>query len=93
MTAHDAPEPDILLTSEPEGEGPVPLPSIALIVEVADTTLRNDLGIKQRVYASHGIPEYWIADVEGRVITRCGRQARTAMPSGGSMRSASGWRR
>lgn len=68
MPPHNAPEPDIVLTNEPEGEGPVPLSSIALIVEVSDTTLKGDLGIKQHVYARHGVPEYWVADVEGRVI-------------------------
>lgn len=68
MPPHDAPEPDIVLTNEPQGEGPIPLSSIALVVEVSDTTLRHDLGTKQRIYASHGIPEYWVADVEGRVI-------------------------
>jgi len=68
MPPHDAPEPDIAITNEPRGEGPIPAASIALIVEVADTTLRHDLGTKQRIYAHHGIPEYWVADVEGRVI-------------------------
>lgn len=68
MPPHDAPEPDLVLTSEPQGAGPVPIASIALIVEVSDTTLRHDLGTKQRIYAHHGIPEYWVADVEGRVI-------------------------
>ena len=65
---HGVPEPDIVLTGEPEGEGLVPLGSVALVIEVADTTLTNDLGIKARLYARAGIPEYWVADVEGKVI-------------------------
>lgn len=62
------PEPDFVLTSEPEGEGLIPLGTVALVIEVADTTLANDLGVKARLYARAGIPEYWVADVEGKVI-------------------------
>lgn len=65
---HNVPEPDILLTSAPEGDGLVPLPSVALIVEVADTTLSNDLDRKSTLYATLDIPEYWVVDVNGRVI-------------------------
>lgn len=65
---HSLPEPDIMLTSEPMGEGAVPLASVALVVEVAGPTLASDLGTKARLYASAGIPEYWVADVEGKVL-------------------------
>ena len=64
------PEPDIVLTHEPDGEGPIPLPSVRLIVEVADTTLAQDLGRKQHLYARHSIPEYWVADLAARRIVR-----------------------
>jgi Uma2 family endonuclease len=65
---YNVPEPDIVLTSEPEGDGLIPLRSIALVVEVADTTLRNDLERKAALYARLDIPEYWVADVNGRVV-------------------------
>lgn len=65
---HGVPEPDIVLTSEPEGEGLIPLGSVALALEVADTTLANDLGVKAQLYARASIPEYWVADVTGKVI-------------------------
>ena len=68
MAPHDAPEPDIVVTNEPDGAGPVPLSSIALIVEVADATLRTDMTLKARIYASHGVAEYWVADVNSRHI-------------------------
>lgn len=68
MPPHDAPEPDLIVTSEPYGEGPIPLPSVSLLIEVASTTLSDDLGIKQRTYATHGVPEYWVADVNERVV-------------------------
>jgi len=61
-------DPDILVTSEPAGSGPVPLHAARLIVEVSDTSLELDLTRKLRLYARNGVPEYWVADVNGRVI-------------------------
>lgn len=68
MPPVDVPEPDIVVTSEAEGEGLIPLASVQLIVEVADTTLKADLSLKAAIYARHAIPEYWVADVNGRVV-------------------------
>ena len=70
MPPHNAPEPDLLLTREPDGEGPVPLASVALVIEIADTTLSNDLGIKAEVYARGGVPEYWVVDLAGQRVVR-----------------------
>lgn len=68
MPPHDAPEPDIVLTSEPRGEGLIPLDSVALIVEVSDTTIEFDLGAKAELYARHGVAEYWVAAIEARAL-------------------------
>ena len=68
LSAHDAPEPDIVLTSEPKGEGLIPVGSVALVVEISDTTLSSDLKRKAMIYARAGIPEYWVADVNMKVI-------------------------
>lgn len=68
LPPHNAPEPDVVLTNEPEGKGPIPLASVALVVEVAHSTLAQDLLVKPRIYANGGVPEYWVADVEGQVI-------------------------
>ena len=65
---HTMPEPDIMLTTEPSGDGPVPFASVALVIEVADTTLDIDLGRKAALYAGAKVPEYWVADVANRVI-------------------------
>lgn len=37
-----------------------------LVIEVAQSSLDKDRGLKQTVYARHGIAEYWIVDVERR---------------------------
>lgn len=65
---HDVPEPDIILTNEAGGDGLVPARSVALVVEVSDSTLDTDLGAKVALYAGAGIAEYWVVDVQRRVI-------------------------
>lgn len=37
---------------------------VLLLVEVSDSTLRYDLGVKVPLYARHGIPEVWIVDLQ-----------------------------
>ena len=39
-----------------------------LVVEMGNTSLRMDLGPKARIYATAGIPEYWVLDVQRREI-------------------------
>jgi Uma2 family endonuclease len=41
---------------------------VLLVVEVADTTLPTDLGIKVPLYASAGIPEAWVVDLNAREV-------------------------
>lgn len=65
---HSSPEPDIVVTSAPEGAGLIPLESVKLVVEVADATLTFDTTRKAALYAAAGVPEYWIVDVNARTI-------------------------
>jgi len=60
-------EPDIFLAPR-RGYGAVPVASIALIVEIADTTLDTDLGRKAVLYAAAGVPEYWVVDLNNRRV-------------------------
>lgn len=39
-----------------------------LVGEIADTTLSIDLDEQKQLYASLGVPEYWVIDVKGRRI-------------------------
>jgi Uma2 family endonuclease len=41
---------------------------ICLIVEVADTTLKQDCEVKDKLYAQAGIPEYWVLDLKHRQL-------------------------
>ncbi len=70
MPPHNAPEPDVVVTSEPDGEGPVPIDTVRLIVEISDTTLNQDLNVKAPLYARHGIAEYWVVDRDGQRIVQ-----------------------
>ena len=68
LSSSSMPDPDIMLTTEPEGPKAVPLASVTLIIEVADTSLADDLGKKSVLYGRAGVPGYWVADVNGRAI-------------------------
>ncbi len=62
------PEPDIVLTRF-RGDRAVPGETVALAIEVSETTPDNDLGRKAKLYAAAGIPEYWVVDLPGgRVV-------------------------
>ena len=41
-----------------------------LLVEIGDSTLRYDLNVEARLYATHGIPEYWVAHLVNRRVVR-----------------------
>ena len=61
------PEPDLALY--PPGPYRRVHPSEAwLIVEVADSSLAKDSGIKKRLYASCGVEEYWVVNLPARRV-------------------------
>lgn len=64
----DEPEPDVLVV--PSGDYRHRLPDRALlVVEVADATIRRDLGYKAVLYGRAGVPEYWVVNlVERRLV-------------------------
>lgn len=62
-----APEPDLVVTSY-HGDDIVPVGTVKLVIEVADTTQRMDLGRKAALYAAAGIAEYWVVDVEAKCV-------------------------
>ena len=37
-----------------------------LVIEIADSSLNYDTTVKAELYATAGIPEYWVIDLEGR---------------------------
>lgn len=64
-----APQPDIAWVKEksyrsarPDGN------DVLLIIEVADSSLKYDLGEKAKLYAAAGIAEYWVANIPDRCV-------------------------
>lgn len=60
------PEPDVALVrprADDYAEGHPGPDDTYLIVEVADTTVELDRDVKARLYATAGIPEYWVVDL------------------------------
>jgi Uma2 family endonuclease len=68
VSPYDLPLPDIVLTSEANGQGFILSGSVPLVVEVADANLAFYMGEKMRLYARAGISEYWTVDVKGQII-------------------------
>lgn len=63
---HSMPEPDLVLTKKFKHRFKKRRPGpedIKLIVEVAASTLGRDRGAKNKLYASYGLPEYWILNL------------------------------
>jgi Uma2 family endonuclease len=67
------PQPDFaLVMAKPRGYREMhPIAGeILLLIEVSDSTLRYDLDVKARLYAKHGVPEYWVVDLVARRVWR-----------------------
>jgi Uma2 family endonuclease len=62
------PQPDVFVLSKPDREfqNTPEGNELQLIVEVSDSTLRDDLVTKATLYARAGVPEYWVMDIQGR---------------------------
>lgn len=65
------PEPDLVVVPGPVGrfDDNHPLPvEVALLIEVADSTLAYDRTLKLRSYARNYIRRYWLVDLAGRQV-------------------------
>lgn len=70
ITLREMPEPDLAVVPRLKPDAFVVASEMLLVVEVADTSLRDDLGRKRRLYASANIPNYWVADVNAKQVHR-----------------------
>ena len=65
------PEPDLALVRgtilDYAEQHPCPA-DVYLVVEVADSTLKQDCETKDKLYAQAGIPEYWVVDLKNRQL-------------------------
>jgi Uma2 family endonuclease len=65
------PEPDLAIVKgtilDYAEHHPVP-EDIYLVIEVADSTLKQDCEVKAKLYARSNIPEYWVVDINNRQV-------------------------
>jgi Uma2 family endonuclease len=70
--ADSEPEPDIAIVRYPDSlylhRHPYPA-DVYWLIEIADSTLKKDLGLKKNLYARANIPEYWVIDLKGKNLT------------------------
>ena len=60
------PHPDVVLVKRQDYSKVRPKPEdIFILIEVANTSLRLDLGRKRDIYARVGVKDYWVADING----------------------------
>ena len=63
------PEPDLIVVGRDYTafRTKTPGPSdLILVIEISDTTLAFDMGVKAALYARAGIEDYWVLDIQGR---------------------------
>ena len=68
LSASDLPDPDIVVGSFTPVRDYIRVEQVALVIEVADTSIRHDLGEKRELYAVSRVPEYWVVDVIARQV-------------------------
>lgn len=63
------PEPDVAVVAIADYQREHPRQAL-LVVEVAEASLRKDLGVKATLYARAQVTEYWVVDLSTRTIRR-----------------------
>jgi Uma2 family endonuclease len=68
---YSVPQPDLMLL-KPRADfysGQIPTaPDVLLLIEISDSSLVFDQGIKRALYSRHGVAEYWVVDLPGKRI-------------------------
>ncbi len=64
------PEPDVVVPNHPGDflDRHPRADETVLVVEVSDSTIRQDTITKRALYARAGVPEYWVLDITGRKL-------------------------
>jgi Uma2 family endonuclease len=71
LDEHTEPRPDLTVLRVRDYRESLPMPGdVLLLIEVSDTTLAYDRGVKLPLYARAGILDVWIVDLAGEVIER-----------------------
>ena len=68
-------EPDVVIYPRASGTAGLSADNVLLVVEIADSSLRYDIGRKAALYAGFGIRELWVIDavrLDGACVARAG---------------------
>lgn len=68
LSDHDWPEPDLYLLPPSIRPSQASGPDVLLLIEVADSSLAEDLGPQVALYARFGVREYWVIDLASRRV-------------------------
>jgi Uma2 family endonuclease len=71
MSDDSVPEPDLSVIEplDPDADT-IARDELKIAVEISDSTAEFDLGRKARLYARHGVPEYWVIHRERREVVQ-----------------------
>ncbi len=71
LNEYNEPQPDLAVIRPRDYRESLPEPDdVLLLIEVSDTTLAYDRGVKLSLYARAGIREVWIVDLPNETIAR-----------------------
>ena len=65
----DLPQADVIVALAQPDHRYYELGDLAIVIEVADTSLMVDRNRKQPLYAGAGVPEYWIVNLRDETVT------------------------
>lgn len=81
------PMPDVAVVPGSPRDYPQQPTTALLVVEVSDTSLAIDTGIKAQLYAAAGIADFWVVDLNNRLVVVRDPQPDPTSPSGASYRT------
>lgn len=67
---HDGPSPDWHIFSSTLDTEDVRGPDVLLTIEQSNTSLKRDLSMKAELYAREDVREYWVIDIQQRLLHR-----------------------
>jgi Uma2 family endonuclease len=71
LNEYNEPQPDVTVIRPRDYRESLPMPEdVMLLIEISDTTLAYDRGVKLPLYARAGVSEVWIVDLPGETIER-----------------------
>lgn len=94
LSPHNLPEPDVIVAMGGLDDRYYELRDVAILIEVADSSIARDLGAKCTMYAQETIPEYWVVALQTGEIHQfwkpggAGFGEHRVVPLAGEVRSA-----